>query len=163
MQDRRSTGWLGAALRTAIVSLLLSAQPMKAAVTTELVVADRRAGIALFGFDPVSYFLEGEARVGSEAHELGFKGLAWRFVSEANLAAFRARPDAYVPAFGGYDPVALMRGAPVAGHPAIFVVYENRLYLFQRPEHRGAFLAHPGTAVEAARTAWPLVRRTLVH
>jgi len=152
-----------AALAAVAAFLLAAAQPVAAPVMSELVVADQRAGIALYGFDPVSYFLDGVPRPGSEQHELNFGGFFWRFASEANLAAFKERPDAYVPVFGGYDPVALTRGAPVPGHPAIFAVHRGRLFLFQRPEHRDAFVATPDTMADAARSAWPQARRTLVH
>jgi hypothetical protein len=148
------------------ITLMLSGvmlPPVHGAATNELVVADQNAGIALFGFDPVSYFLDGTARAGSESFELAFGGFTWRFRSEANRAAFRDRPDAYVPRFGGYDPIALVRGAPVAGHPRIFVVHEGRLYLFHQPENRAKFVAEPNVAIDAARSAWPLARRSLVH
>jgi YHS domain-containing protein len=134
-----------------------------AAVTGELVVADQRAGVALFGFDPVAYFLRGEAEIGSEDLELTFSGLSWRFSSEANRSAFRAQPDVYVPQFGGYDPIALSRGAPVAVDPAIFVVLDGRLFMFQKPEHRVSFLVAPEAVIEAARLNWPAARRSLVH
>lgn len=134
-----------------------------AAVAGELVVADQRSGVALFGFDPVAYFLDEEAETGSENIELNFAGFAWRFRSEANRAAFRAQPDVYVPQFGGYDPIALGRGAPVSGNPMIFTVHDGRLYLFQKPEHRVSFLAAPRAAIEAARVNWPRARRSLVH
>jgi YHS domain-containing protein len=137
--------------------------PQATAATNELVVADRLAGVALFGFDPVSYFLDGSARTGTDAFELQFNGLVWRFRSEANRAAFRERPDSYVPRFGGYDPIALVRGAPVAGHPAIFLIHDGQLFLFSAPETREKFLSEPNGIVEAARSAWPLVRRSLVH
>jgi hypothetical protein len=163
MQRWSSIAFARVAVAGALALALIGAQPAPAAVTNELVVADQRAGIALFGFDPVSYFLDGEARLGSETQELSFGALVWRFASEANRAAFRERPDAYVPAFGGYDAIALARGAPVAGHPAIFVVHDGQLLLFQRPEHRDAFLMQPDVALEAARSSWPLVRRSLVH
>jgi hypothetical protein len=151
--------------RAALAGALLFAVPIGTALASvhELVVADRRAGIALYGFDPVSYFLEGAAQIGSDAHELIFDGFAWHFRSEANRAAFRAEPDVYVPRFGGYDPVALTRGAPVAGNPAIFAVYESRLYLFQKPESRDEFLANPAVTAEGARANWARVRRSLVH
>lgn len=142
---------------------ILPAARLEGAVTGELVVADQRSGVALYGFDPVSYFLDGAARPGSEAFELQFQGMTWRFRSEANREAFRAQPDVYVPGFGGYDPLALVRGAPVAGHPSLFVVHGRGLYLFHNEENRGAFLLKPEAAIESARSAWPFVRRSLVH
>ena len=154
------------ALLAGALALFLAALPaarVDGTVTGELVVADQRAGVALFGFDPVSYFLDGKARMGSESIELTFGRLTWRFRSEANRAAFRAAPDIYVPRFGGYDPVALSRAAPVAGHPAIFAVHDGELFLFHRPENLAAFRADPRATIDAASAAWPLVRRSLVH
>jgi hypothetical protein len=137
--------------------------PLAAAVSGELVVADQRSGVALYGFDAVSYFLDGAARPGSEVFEIRFQGLVWRFRNEANREAFRAQPDVYVPQFGGYDPLALSRGAPVPGHPSLFAVHGRGLYLFQNEENRSAFLARPEAAIDSARSAWPYVRRSLVH
>lgn len=152
---------LAGAVAVAIAGL--SFTRVAATVTNELVVADQRAGIALYGFDPVSYFLDGAARTGLEDHELSFRGMTWRFRSAANRAAFREQPDTYVPRFGGYDPVRLARGVPVAGHPVLFVVYEGQLFLFYQPESREKFLAAPEASIEAARSAWPIARRSLVH
>jgi hypothetical protein len=55
-----------------------------------------------------------------------------------------------------------MRGAPVPGHPVLFVIHDGQLFLFHSLESRGAFLARPDTTIEAARSAWPKVARTLV-
>ncbi len=136
--------------------------PTRGAVTTELVVADRLAGVALYGFDPVAYFVDRMARPGKPAFELRFGELTWRFRNGANRAAFAARPEIYIPRFGGYDPVALIGGAPVAGHPALFVVYDGRVFLFHRADNRAAFLKEPETVAVAAGAAWPKVMRTLV-
>jgi YHS domain-containing protein len=165
MQLLNAKIWTRAALAGgfALVLAALPAARVQAVVTNELVVADQLAGVALFGFDPVSYFLDGTARAGLDSYELSFRGLTWRFRSEANRTAFRAEPDVYVPRFGGYDPIALVRGAPVAGHPSLFVVHEGQLFLFHQPENRAKFLAEPTPAIEAARSAWPLARRSLVH
>lgn len=144
-------------------SLVVPGVSVRALTSGELIVADQRAGIALFGFDPVSYFLRGAAEIGVEKFQLKFAGFTWQFRSEANREAFRAQPDVYVPRFGGYDPVALTRGAPVPGHPTLFVIHDGRLYLFQKPEHRESFIATPQTTIEAARAYWPNARRSLVH
>lgn len=165
MQFHRALRRARAALTVVVLVLLplAAAGVAYASVAGELVVADRRAGIALYGFDPVAYFLEGAAEVGKSEHELIFSGFAWHFRNEANRAAFRDQPDVYVPRFGGYDPVALQRGVPVAGHPTIFAVHDGRLFLFQQPENRAEFLANPDGVVEAARMNWPRVRSSLVH
>lgn len=151
--------------RAALAGAFLLAAPAvpHASISSDLIVSDERTGVALYGFDPVSYFLADAPKMGAASIELIFAGFAWRFESEANRAAFRQSPDVYVPRFGGYDPVALQRGAPVAGHPSIFTIHEGRLYLFQKDEHRAAFLAAPADTIAAAQANWPRVRRSLVH
>src|SRR5262245_48742542 len=80
--------------------------------TTELVVSDQQTGLALYGFDPVAYFVDGRARQGSPKLEWHYAGVVWRFCNEGNRAAFIERPADYVPRFGGYDPLAVARGVP---------------------------------------------------
>src|SRR5262249_13416937 len=87
--------------------------PASRAATTELVVSDQHTGVALYGFDPVAYFVDGRARQGSAKFEWRYAGVVWRFRNEGNRAAFIDRPADYLPRFGGYDPLAVARGVPV--------------------------------------------------
>lgn len=123
---------------------------------TEKIVSDPASGIALYGYDPVAYFLDRKATPGRRDIEAEWNGAAWRFESEANRAAFLSAPDVYAPRFGGYDPEAVANGAPAAGHPLLFRVSGDRLYLFSTPETRDAF-----TGDDAAVAAWPKVEAKL--
>lgn len=131
------------------------------AATTERVVSDPRTGLAVNGFDPVAYFTEAMPRLGRPEFELSFAGVVWRFRNEGNRAAFKADPEVYMPRFGGYDPVALLRGANAPGHPELWTIAEDRLYLFYSAEARDAFADNPGPAIDAAERAWPAVLRKL--
>lgn len=148
------------------VAIFLSAGlvslPVRSAVTTELMITDRHSGLALFGYDAVAYYIEGAAHAGSPRFEVMFGGLTWRFRSEANRAAFIAGPGTFIPNFGGYDPMAVIRGAPVAGHPSVFVIHRDELFLFASEESREEFMRRPDPLYQAARIAWPAVRKTLV-
>jgi hypothetical protein len=132
------------------------------AATTERVVVDRHTGLALYGFDPVAYFTDAEPLVGRPEFELSFAGAVWRFRNEGNRAAFRDRPDIYMPRFGGYDVVAVARGAAVPGNPRYWVVANRRLYLFENAADRDAFAADPSGLLAAAQTKWPELLKTLV-
>ncbi len=44
------------------------------AATTELIVVDRNSGLAIYGFDPVAYFTDSEAKTG----ERGPRVQLWR-------------------------------------------------------------------------------------
>jgi hypothetical protein len=135
--------------------------PAKAA-TTERVVVDRHTGLALYGFDPVAHFTDAEPLVGRPEFELSLVGAVWRFRNEGNRAAFRDRPDIYMPQFGGYDVLAIARGASVPGNPRYWVVANQRLYLFESAAGLDAFAADPAAFLPAAQMKWPELLKTLV-
>jgi hypothetical protein len=131
------------------------------AATTERIVSDPASGLAIGGFDPVAYFTDAAPRLGSSDFELSFAGVVWRFRNEGNRAAFIANPEVYMPRFGGYDPVAVARGASAPGHAELWTIAEDRLYLFHTAVARDAFAGDPGPAIGAAERVWPTVLRTL--
>jgi hypothetical protein len=132
------------------------------AATTERLVVDRHTGLAIYGYDPVAYFTDAEPLVGRPEFELSFAGAVWRFRNAGNRAAFHDRPDVYMPAFGGYDVLAVGRGVAVPASPQYWLVIDRRLYLFESPAARDAFAADPGKAIAAAQARWPELRETLV-
>ncbi|MBV9262013.1 MAG: hypothetical protein JO205_11640 [Pseudolabrys sp.] len=127
----------------------------------EPVAIGQQSGLAISGFDPVAYFTDSTAKIGYPEWEYNSQGVTWRFRSEGNRAAFAERPDVYAPRFGGYDPVAVARGTSVPGHPQIWLVSGERLYLFYDAKARAAFVADPIPFIEAAERKWPTVQRTL--
>jgi hypothetical protein len=131
------------------------------AATTERTVANRHTGVAIHGFDPVAYFVDGAPSLGQVGLEYRFAGVTWRFRNEGNLAAFAANPQVYVPRFGGHDPIAAARGVGTPGHPQLWVIARDRLYLFYSAQAREAFVDNPDKAIAAAEEQWPQVLRTL--
>ncbi len=129
---------------------------------TERVVLDRTSGIALYGYDPVSYFVDAAPRIGTAEFEYIWNGAAWRFANEGNMAAFMKDPTVYSPQFGGYDPVSVARGVPTPGDPTNHLLSDGRVFLFRDSESRAAFLASPEQAA-AAQVAWPALEKTLIH
>ncbi len=144
-----------------MVCLILASPGPGAASTTERVVTDPLTGLAINGFDPVAYFTDGAARPGSADLEYRAGGVIWRFRNEGNRAAFAAAPHIYRPRFGGYDPVAVARGVGTAGHPDIWMISGNQLYLFYNVQARAAFAADPLGIARNADQRWPEVLLTL--
>ncbi len=134
--------------------------PTSQASTTERIVVDPNRGLALSGFDPVAYFTDEKPLMGHDDLELSFAGTTWRFRNEGNRAAFAQNPEVYLPMFGGYDPVAVARGVATPGHPQIWLVRGERLYLFYDAEARKVFSTTPGIAAEAEKK-WPDVLLTI--
>lgn len=137
--------------------------PASSAATTERVVVDRHTGLALYGVDPVAYFTDGKPVAGREEFEYRFAGAIWRFGNEGNRAAFAADPDVYMPQYGGYDPVGVGRGLATPGFPALWVVFDERLYLFYTADARQAFIADPASVIAAASARWDTVKGELAE
>lgn len=133
------------------------------ATTTERVVTDRHTGLALYGVDPVSYFTDRKPVTGREEFEYRFAGAVWRFENEGNRAAFATNPHVYMPRFGGYDPVGIGRGVPTPGYPNVWLMHDERLYLFYTEEARQVFIANPNVVISAAAARWSSVQGELVE
>ena len=131
------------------------------AATTERVVVDRHTGLAIYGVDPVAYFTDSRRVLGRAEFEYRHAGAIWRFDNEGNRAAFIADPEVYMPRFGGYDPIGIGRGVPLAGDPRRWIIVSERLYLFQSPENKAIFAVDGERAVLAADDAWPALLHTL--
>jgi len=157
----RQTGKLRFCASLAIRVLVMVAAGSVGTAVADPVVTDPRTGVAISGFDPVSYFAVRRPEQGKPEFEYAASGIVWYFRNIGNRAAFIDRPDIYGPQFGGYDPVAVARGALVPGHPLIWAVDGDRLYLFFDAKARAEFVANPGSFVERARLHWPDVQRAL--
>jgi hypothetical protein len=154
---RRRKAWISLIVALALCGIQLPSF----AATADRIEVNPHTGLAISGFDPVAYFTDGKPRFGKPEWELSLKGAVWRFANSGNRAAFATHPDVYMPRFGGYDPVAVARGASVPGHPLFWAVMSERLYLFYSPEARVVFLADPGRIIDTAERRWPAVARTI--
>jgi hypothetical protein len=153
---------LFAPLAAFLAAILVSTAPWPSqAATTERVVVNRFTGLAIDGFDPVAYFVDGRPARGLPDFEAGRLGAVWRFRNEGNEASFLAHPEIYGPQFGGYDPIDLARGVILAGNPLFWVISGQRLYLFGREANRDAFAADPEPVLTQADTRWPALERRL--
>ena len=131
------------------------------AATTERIVTNRFSGLAIGGYDPVSYFVDGQPMIGAESFEAWQSGAVWRFRNEANRAFFLAHPEIYGPQFGGYDPIDVARGVAVPGNPRLWFIAGERLFLFSREASRDAFAAHPERYLQRATSRWQTLEQEL--
>jgi hypothetical protein len=131
------------------------------AETTEMIVMDWHTGLAIGGYDPVAFFTDGKAVEGSADYEFRYGGAVWRFRNIGNRDAFADRPDVYMPRFGGYDPISVVRGVATAGNPNVWLVAGERLFLFRDRDRLQKFLADPDRLLAEAERKWPSVTLTL--
>jgi YHS domain-containing protein len=88
-------------------------------------------GIALGGYDPVSYFTIKKATVGSPTISAKYQGVIYHFSSEANKKEFLMNPSKYEPEYGGWCAYAMGdNGSKVEINPKTFKIMDGKLYLF---------------------------------
>jgi hypothetical protein len=151
----------GLAAFAAVLLALPAGPPVAIAATTERVVTDWNSGLAIDGYDPVAFFTDGRPVPGSADFELRYGGAIWRFRNVGNRAAFAAKPEIYMPRFGGYDPLGVLSGVAVAGNPNAWLITGERLYLFYDRARLEKFTADADRLAAEAERKWPDVERAL--
>jgi hypothetical protein len=151
----------GEAAFAGLLAILAAVAPASRAATTETLVIDRHTGLAIGGYDPVAFYTDGKPVAGSPDFELAYDGAVWRFRNIGNREAFSARPDIYMPKFGGYDPVGIAHGVAVAGNPSVWAIVGGQLFLFYDRDRLAAFAPDARRITSAAERKWPDVLRTL--
>jgi YHS domain-containing protein len=59
-------------------------------------------GLAVKGYDPVAYFVDGRPIKGKKEFEFEWSGAKWRFADAEHLERFKSDPERYAPQYGGY-------------------------------------------------------------
>lgn len=115
-----------------------------AAAQSKGTVVDFLTGVAISGYDPVSYFTEPEPLLGSALYEYEWNGVPWYFATQANRDIFIHAPEVYAPLFGGHCAMSMARGFLSDSNPTIYRIVEDRLVLFYSVGNREAFdIARP--------------------
>jgi YHS domain-containing protein len=125
---------------TVLLCLFLGlAFALPASAQTKGTVTNFLTGVAISGYDPVSYFTEPEPLLGSSLYEYEWNGVPWYFATEANRDIFMLAPEVYAPLFGGHCAMSMARGFLSDGNPSIYRIVEDRLVLFYSVGNREAF------------------------
>lgn len=98
--------------------------------------SDYITGLAIGGYDPLSYFISQKSESGDERFQYLWHGVTWQFISKANLLAFKRTPSVYAPRYAGYDAYAISKGLLSEGLPSIWVIEGGKLYLFHNQVNR---------------------------
>lgn len=109
---------------------------------------------AIDGYDPVSYFTEGQAERGSPDITAEWNGAVWRFTSTAHHDAFAENPEQYVPQYGGFCALGMAHGGDVPTNPEAWTIWEGKLYLNMIKEVSITWRYNPNKLIERADKKW---------
>ena len=135
-----------------------SATPLRA--QEKLLLNADKNGLALQGYDPVSYFGPEGPRKGSADFTATHQGVSYRFVSAENRDRFAMEPDRYAPQFGGYCGWAASRDYLAPIDPEAFTIMDGRLILQYSRKVLEMWQQDPRARLTLADKNWPgLVER----
>lgn len=87
-------------------------------------------GLALQGYDPVSYF-KGKPTMGKKEYSFTYKEVTYRFTTVDNKRSFEKDPEKYEPQYGGWCAYAMGNdGTKVEVNPKTYKIVDGKLYLF---------------------------------
>ena len=115
-------------------------------------------GLAAHGYDVVAFFTEGRPELGSDNYAVADAGGTYRFVSQANLDAFKANPAKYAPAYGGFCAYGVVLGKKFDGDPRYWKIVDGRLYLNLNGDIQGEWSKDITGNITKADTNWASIR-----
>ena len=142
-----------------ILRVVLAASLLIASTVVSAGEYFERDGVALRGYDPVSYFTEGKPQPGLPAHSYVYKGSKFQFASADNQKLFVENPDKYAPQFGGFCSYGTAQGYKVSTQPDAFSVVDGKLYLNYNREVVKIWQQDVPGNIAKAEENWPEVSK----
>jgi YHS domain-containing protein len=144
--------------RLALASLFCTLSNLTGARSAEVVGTNPDKRVAIRGYDPVSYFMEGRPVQGAAEFSAEFDDATYWFKSAENRAVFMGNPDKYAPQFGGLCAVTIAQGRLAEPDPEAWVIADGKLYLFGAKEAVPLFRQETGSVVSQATEKWQKLR-----
>lgn len=97
-------------------------------------VAATKAPLAIAGYDPVAYFVDGKPERGLPEIEYEWDERRYRFSRAEHRALFKADPVRYAPQFANFCAMALSQGEVTEADPRNWLISGGKLYIFGKAE-----------------------------
>lgn len=115
-------------------------------------------GVAINGYDPVTYFKEQKPVKGSAKFKASYQGADFQFSSRENQDAFVRNPERFAPQYGGYCAYGLARGYKATTEPQAFTIVDDKLYLNYNDEIMATWRGDPAGYIRRADANWGRVK-----
>jgi len=153
MSDKSRTSLMGAGI-AAVVLCLAIGPAVHAGSINEI------KGLAIQGYDPVAYFTDGKPVPGSPKITLRHEKATFRFASAAHRDSFKANPQRFAPAYGGFCAYGMSQGYKAKIEPEAFTIVDGRLFLNYNLQVREMWSKDIAGYIEKAEKNWPTVAKT---
>ena len=116
------------------------------------------AGKAVNGYDVVAFFKESKPVMGADSLSYTYKDVKWLFSTDANMRAFKADPEHFMPQYGGY--CALGAAGDHGGHksptkPETWTIVNDKLYFNYNLKVKEAWSKDELAYIGKADKNWP--------
>ncbi len=113
------------------------------------------SGMALHGHDPVDYFDQGSAVMGSNEHTFEWRDAVWQFSSAEHRQRFAESPEDYAPQFGSFCAFAMSKGFTAEILPDAWHIEDGNLYVFADKNVRDEWVvAIPNGSLQLSKDNW---------
>lgn len=134
---------------------ILAASSASIALADEIYATD---GVAINGYDAVSYFTDQKPVKGTREFSTSYKGATFYFASAAHRDAFAKDPGHYAPQFGGYCAYGTAEGHKAPTQPQAFTVVDDKLYLNYNDDVARKWRSDVDGYIRKANANWEAVR-----
>ena len=114
-------------------------------------------GVAVSGYDVVSYFVNNKPTKGNNAIFEYYHGYKYLFANDDNRLKFRENPSAYLPQYGGFCAYAMSLGKIRPVDPNIWSIENGRLMLQHTQDAFKLFKRDVNGNIIKADQYWPTV------
>lgn len=134
---------------------LLAALVSAGAAQERALVNTDKNGLALAGYDPVSYFSATGPVKGESGLTATHLGATYRFATTENRDRFLQDPTRFAPQFGGYCGYGVSRNYLVGVDPEAFTIMDGRLILQNSKRVLDLWKREPEARLALADRNWP--------
>lgn len=118
------------------------------------------SGIAVNGYDVVSFFTEAKPVKGSETFSFYWKETTWLFSTQQHLDSFKRSPEKYEPAYGGYCSYGASRGYKASSQADTWVILSGKLYFNYNQKVKEIWNKNRAAYIDSANVKWPVVKKS---
>lgn len=115
-------------------------------------------GVAIQGYDPVAYFVEGKAVLGLKEIKTQYDNATYYFATDVNKEEFVKNPDKFVPQYGGYCAYGLSKGYKAPIDPKAFTIVEDKLYLNYSLDVKAEWMKQREERILKANENWEKIK-----
>jgi len=112
-------------------------------------------GVAIQGYDPVAFFLDGRPIKGDPQFQSQYRGAKYYFSNGAHKAVFDKEPAKYEPQFGGYCAYGASRGNKAPVKIEAWQIVDGRLLMQYDLDIKSKFNQDQQQNLRKADQNWP--------